>query len=300
MPDLTPQQFVEKWDPTRLKEKSSYQEHFLDLCRLVGFPTPAEADPDGDEYSFEYGVKKIGGSQGWADVAYVGRFAIEYKGKEKPYATLDEAYQQLLQYRENLHNPPLLAVCDIENWIIHTNWPGTVKKTYRFSSAEIVRPHVQRWLRALLHDQQQLHPLRTAEEVTADAADVFKAIASNMRAWEAAPGRIARFLTKLVFCLFAEDVGLLPTVEGRGIFTTIVEQSRQRPDIFKRYLGDLFRAMQDGGDMLFQQIRWFNGRLFENIDVEELSLEALTALERACHLDWSSVEPAIFGTLFER
>jgi hypothetical protein len=40
--------FIRKWRAVELKERSAAQEHFLDLCRLVGEPTPAEADPIGD------------------------------------------------------------------------------------------------------------------------------------------------------------------------------------------------------------------------------------------------------------
>ena len=65
---MTPQEFAAKWRNVTLKERSSAQEHFLDLCRLVGHATPAEADPDGSFFTFERGVEKLGGGQGFADV----------------------------------------------------------------------------------------------------------------------------------------------------------------------------------------------------------------------------------------
>ena len=170
MPTLTPAEFVDKWERAELKERASVQEHFTDLCRLVGHPTPAEKDPHGEFFTYEYGVTKSSGGQGYADVFYRGHFAIEYKGKGK-YATLDDAYQQLLRYRENLANPPLLIVCDIERWEIHTNWTNTAPRVYTFTNDEITRPRIQRILRALFFDPDQLHPDRTAAEVTADAAE---------------------------------------------------------------------------------------------------------------------------------
>jgi hypothetical protein len=45
MTTLTAQAFVAKWRTATLKERSATQEHFIDLCRLTGQPTPAEADP---------------------------------------------------------------------------------------------------------------------------------------------------------------------------------------------------------------------------------------------------------------
>ncbi len=60
---MLPHQFVDKWSKVSLKERSAAQEHFLDLCRLVGHPTPAEADADGASFTFEKGAKKLDGSE---------------------------------------------------------------------------------------------------------------------------------------------------------------------------------------------------------------------------------------------
>ena len=52
-PTMTPQQFVEKWRRATIKERSGYQEHFADLCHLVGHPTPIEDDPTGERFTYE-------------------------------------------------------------------------------------------------------------------------------------------------------------------------------------------------------------------------------------------------------
>ena len=78
MSAMTPQEFVAKWRSATLKERSASQEHFIDLCRLVQHPTPAEDDPTGQRFTFEAGADKLGGGQGWADVWKKGYFAWEY------------------------------------------------------------------------------------------------------------------------------------------------------------------------------------------------------------------------------
>lgn len=304
MISYTPQQFAESWRNNALGERQGYQIHFTDVCKLVNHEPPRAngIDAKGNIFTFEYGIKKDTGKQGFADVFYENHFAIEYKAPGK-YKNLTEAYQQLLQYREKLNNPPLLIVTDIENWEIHTNWPNTEKKVYSFKNADIAnQPSVQDILRNIFHAPDRLHPRRNTDQVTTNAARVFQVIADNMRGWEAEPDRIAHFLTKLVFCLFAEDVGLLPARPGSqvGIFSEIIEQTRREPLRFMRYTEELFHAMNDGGEVLFQRIPFFNGALFEDVRVEELSLEALANLESASKLNWESVEPSIFGTLFER
>ena len=55
---MTPGEFIAKWRTSELKERSAAQEHFIDLCRLLGEPTPAEADPTGEHYCFERGARK--------------------------------------------------------------------------------------------------------------------------------------------------------------------------------------------------------------------------------------------------
>jgi len=141
---MTLAEFKRKWHRYQGKESSAYQEHFSDLCRLLGLPAPAEADPTGSEsFCFQKRVVKDAellfelreevepaepSERGFADVWKKGCFAWEYKGKKK---NLDEAYRQLLRYRESLLNPPLLVVCDFDRYIVRTNFSGTVQETKR-------------------------------------------------------------------------------------------------------------------------------------------------------------------------
>jgi hypothetical protein len=76
---MTPQEFIKKWKNHALTERAAAQEHFIDLCRLVGHPTPAEADPRGEEFTFEKGAAIVGAGDGWADVWKKGSFAWNIK-----------------------------------------------------------------------------------------------------------------------------------------------------------------------------------------------------------------------------
>ncbi len=83
--------FIAKWRHVELKERSAAQEHFLDLCHLLGHPTPAEADPAGEAFGFEKGIAKHDGGEGFADVWKKGFFGWEYKGRHKD---LNAAYNK--------------------------------------------------------------------------------------------------------------------------------------------------------------------------------------------------------------
>ena len=210
--------------------------------------------------------------------------------------------QQLLQYRENLDNPPLLVVCDFERWEIHTNWPNTAKKIYRFSNAEILQPQTLQLLRHLFFEPARLHPNRITEQVTQEAAAKFEQIADSMRRLENDPLKVAHFITKLVFCLFAEDAGLLPLGlrEEAGVFSEMLAQTKDDPIRFRTSTAQLFQAMSEGGEFWGRRIPYFNGALFDNDDTAMISREALRVLHEAAMLDWAAIEPSIFGTLFER
>lgn len=81
-------------------------------------------------------MQKTLGGEGFADVWMRGYFAWEYKGKHKD---LVAAYQQLLQYREDLENPPLLVVCDLDRFEVHTNFTNTQKRVFAFELADLLR-----------------------------------------------------------------------------------------------------------------------------------------------------------------
>lgn len=292
-PTLTPREFVDKWKQVTVKERSGYQEHFLDLCRLVGHPSPLDADPTGETYSFEAGAAKQGGGQGFADVWKRGFFALEYKGK---HADLDKAYDQLLKYRESLLNPPLLIVSDLEKIIIHTNFTNTVKQVTTLTPDDLLTAVGMERLRNVFETPDAFKVAKTTEQVTREAAEKFAKIAELLRRYGADPHQAAHFLIRILFCLFAEDVGLLP----KDLFRKLVENTLQRPKSFTQGLRSLFSSMASGGMYGADAIPHFNGGLFDSDTVIDLDSDSLRVLYDVSGLDWSSIEPSIFGTLFER
>jgi type II restriction/modification system DNA methylase subunit YeeA len=292
-PSISPQQFVSIWRENQLKERSAAQPHFVDLCRLIGHPTPSEDDPSGKRFTFEAGADKQTGGQGWADVWKRGHFAWEYKGK---HADLNKAYRQLLLYRESLENPPLLVVCDIDRIIVHTNFTNTVKQEVTITLDDLLTPAGMRNLRAIFYEPDFFRAPLTTEQVTSAAAQDFARLAEHLRKWGHEPERIAHFLIRLLFTLFAEDIELLP----KGLFTRLIDSGRQQPDGFNRQLRKLFGAMAVGDYFGEHAVLHFNGGLFDDDSIIDLDRDALTILHQVASLDWSSIEPSILGTLFER
>ena len=323
---MTPAQFKTKWAKFSGKESAAYQEHFNDLCRMLGVPTPVEADPTAcDWFCFQKHVDKDAElfvfdaegnvapgerKSGFADVWKRDCFGWEYKG---PGEDIEGAYDQLKRYRESLLNPPLLIVCDFHRYVIRTNFNGTSRDIHTFTNDEIESPKIRRMLLAAFTDPVRLRPGETTKEVTEKLAQKIATIAISLQKREAVELasaktrkehhvaqkknlRIARFLNRLVFCFFAEDTGLLP----EDIFAGVCKAGVKDPQLFAETLEDLFRCMAKGGRFGMHRIRHFNGHLFEDATVFELTPDEIGELADAAKSDWQSIQPAIMGTLFER
>jgi hypothetical protein len=296
---MKPAEFVAKWAKIQQKERATAQSHFNDVCALAGHPTPLEYDPGGRDFSFEIQAEKPAGEKGYADVFFRGRFIWEYKG---PHKDLARAYRQLQLYREALDNPPLLITSDLHTIEIHTNFTNRpVVRTVVTLDDIAAGPGVE-VLRRVFYDVDSFRPERTREVITNASADSFLAVAEQMKQHQRltgeayTPEQLAHFLVRLLFCLFAEDLGLLP---GKVLTEAVRRQGGDYADL-RPVLATLFKAMRDGGTFGYLRIRHFNGMLFDDEFVPTIPHDLARALLRAAEQDWSAVDPSIFGTIFER
>lgn len=290
---MNPNDFIAKWQAVELKERSASQSHFNDLCALLGIEDPITADPKGEKFAFEKGASKTSGGDGWADVWRKDCFAWEYKGKR---ANLDKAFEQLLQYAIALENPPLLIVSDMDVIRIHTNWTNTVQQVHTLTLQDLKDATNRDKLRNAFLAPETFKPTKTRQLVTEQAAQNFANLAQRLRERGHDPQQVAHFVNRLVFCMFAEDVELLPN----KMFERMIKAARPKPETFAIHAKALFGAMKGGGLVGFEKVDWFNGGLFDNDDVLPLDLQDLDDLIRASALDWSDIDPSILGTLFER
>lgn len=290
---MTPVEFVQKWRPVALNERQTAQEHFGDLCRLLGEPTPIEADPEGIDYAFEKGANRATGGRGWADVWKRGRFAMEYK---KRHASLSAAHKQILNYAGALANPPLLLTCDTDRIEIHTNWNDLVSTTIVIKLEEFLDPERLQTLKNVFINPDALRPIQRRADVTANAAARFAELAGRLRRRHHPPQQVAHFVNQILFCLFAQDSELF---EDR-LFEKFLRQAQRSPQQAENLLRGLFQNMASGGLYGLDRVDWFNGSLFQDDVALPLQADDLKLLEEVARLNWGSIEPAIFGTLFER
>jgi len=247
---MTPANFAAKWERVTTTERAGSHSHFLDLCELLEVDKPLDVDPDGTHYAFERAVTKAVGGKGFADVWKRGFFAWEYKGKRK---NLADAYGQLVLYAGDLENPPLLVVCDLVNFEVHTNFTGTPKQVYRFTIHDLEQPETRQLLKWVFTDPERLNPKYHRERVTREASQQVAAIAAQLSRRGHDPETVAHFMMQLVFAFFAEDVGLLPD----KLVTRILERTTTNPERAQRYFSELFQAMATGGEVLLEDVPYW-------------------------------------------
>lgn len=289
---MTPHEFIEKWKHVALTERASAHSHFLDLCALLGHDDPIKADPTGEWFTFEKGVTKTGGGEGFADVWKRGHFAWEYKKKKR---NLDEALAQLVRYAAALENPPLQVACDTDRILIRTAWTNAVAETHTLTLDDLADPQKLDILHSVFFDPEKLRPKQTRAAVTKEAADKFSTIALRLQG-RGTPEEIAHFVNQLVFCFFANSVKLLP----EGFFPKLLKLAAENPSEAQEDFNQLFTAMESGGRFGLEKIAFFNGGLFDGRRALPLDSGDIGLLQAAASMDWSQIDPTIFGTLFQR
>lgn len=288
---MTPAQFIARWQNNKLNERAGAQGHFDDLCELLGVDKPRDAD----NYCFERGAKKSSGKDGWADVWKRSHFAWENK---KPGRDLDKALKQLTDYSLQLESPPLLVVCDRERIIIHTAFTGYPDEPREIRIEDLADDGKRQILKWVFTEPLKLRPEKSTAAVTEEAAQRYAALADTMRQRGLDSNQVAHFLVQCLFCMFAEDEGLLP----EKIFTGLLAAAKKDVAKAADRITKLFKAMQaPKGAYGNDDIAWFNGGLFKHIAIPALTTDDLETLRSAsADMDWRAIDPTIFGTLFER
>ena len=179
---------------------------------------------------------------------------------------------------------------------IRTNWTNSVSRTHEFELDDLADASTRDRLKWAFSDPDRLRPGETRQSLTERVAASFASVAQALRERGHEPQAVAHFVNRLVFCMFADDVGLLPD----HMFTRMLRHARPAPERFTELAGNLFEVMATGGRVGFETVAWFNGGLFDDSTTLPLEKSDIETVLAASDLDWSEIDPSILGTLFER
>ncbi|MBS1172812.1 MAG: hypothetical protein H6R12_1642, partial [Proteobacteria bacterium] len=326
MNDTTPDglaRFIARWQAADGSELANYQLFVTELCELLDLPRPdpAREDTRDNAYVFERRIefRHGDGSVSAGRIDCYRRAAFVLEAKKVRAAGAAPAYDSaMLRARAQAENyaralpawegrPPFLVVVDVGRSIelyaefsrsgaTYTPFPDP--RSHRIPLAQLRDVAVRERLRALWLDPVSLDPALIAGKVTREIAGHLAGLARSLEEQGHHPETVAGFLTRCLFTLFAEDVGLLPP----RAFSDLLETTAQATGQFVPLVGELWQAMDAGrfSVAVRAELLRFNGKLFKQPTVLPLDREQIGALLEAARAEWTQVEPAIFGTLLER
>jgi hypothetical protein len=321
--------FITKWKQSAASERANKDSFLRDLCDVLGVahPDAKTGDPARDRYVFEREAILVHGGErhsvGFIDLYKRGCFILEAKqgsdADSKKIGTarratpawnvaMQEAFGQALTYAATTDPPPpFLIVTDIgycfdlyaafDGTRNYRKFPDALNSRINLESLEREPAHLET-LRTIFTDPHALDPSKRSIRVTREIAGHIASVARSLETAGHEPEAVAKFLMRCLFTMFAEDVELLP----RRIFAdSLRDRWIENPRHFPGEVEQLWSRMNEGGFLFGAGNIWqFNGGLFADPVALPLTKQQLVVLGLAAEMNWSDVEPAIFGTLLER
>ncbi len=301
---LTLSQLADKWKDAPPGERAQLQSYIIELCHALGIDPPGLK---GSAYEFELAItvtEKAGtDSSNYIDCWKAGHFALEgkhFQAKESEDIRLRRAFGQVKSYANGVpERPPYIMVLDVGRTLLFWDrWSGDYGGFGVFKRIDLSRlgenAEDVALLKAIWTDPSSLDPRARAAAVTRDIAGRLAALAGSLEARGHSQEDVARFLIRIVFTMFAEDVDLLPEDTFRDLI------SDNPPAELPEALEDLWKTMDKGGRFGGRKIVRFNGHFFREATALPLTKADCAVLTIAALADWQDVEPSIFGTLLVR
>ncbi|MCA3447509.1 MAG: class I SAM-dependent DNA methyltransferase [Rhodobacter sp.] len=247
---------------------------------------------------YERSVETIRGNRGFIDLFWPGELLVEQKSGGRD---LFAAEGQALGYTHGLSDaelPKRILVCDFQTWKLTDL---DTRETVTFPLADLPR-HIDRFSFIL---GRQTVRFKDQDPVNVRASELVGLLHDLLEASGYTGHRLEVFLTRIVFCLFADDTGIF---EPRDILWDYLD-SETKPDGSDTgdRLGALFNVLNTPDHQrqktlapALAKFPYVNGHLFaEYFPPPAFDADMRAALLNACRFDWTPISPAIFGSLFQ-
>jgi len=252
----------------------------------------------GAELEFRIKKNSTGGTS-FADLIWKPRVLIEMKKRGE---NLYNHYKQAFDYWIHAvpHRPRYMVLCNFDEfWIYDFD-----KQLDEPVDIVAVKDLPKRYPALNFLFPEDPAPIfgNDLEAVSRDAADKVAQLFNRMVARGIDRAQAQRFALQMVVAMFAEDINLLPAQTVYSIADDCLHKGQSAYDLF----GALFNQMNSpkaatGGR--FKNVPYFNGGVFQTVNPVDLTVDELKLIageDGAATKDWTKVNPAIFGTLFQQ
>jgi hypothetical protein len=255
---------------------------------------------DKHHYQREYKVLKQDGSTGYMDGFIPGLLIIEGKSLGK---NLAKARQQAEEYRwacPPQEQPRFVLLHDFARLVLFDLSADHADQSFECTLAEL--PAKADWFRFLW----QTNAPAIKEETEADrlAAEQMAVLHEALLQSNFKGRDLEVFLTRLLFCLFADDTAIFG---NNGQFSQFLATTRPDGADLGERLAKLFEVLnlapQNRSRLLDEDLAAFayiNGQLFaQRTPAPDFDASLRQILLNCAALDWSHISPAIFGAMFQ-
>lgn len=289
--------FVSRWRDAEGYERGEAQSFVRDLLGVFGITSSAAA-------VYEKRAQRAStGQSGYIDALISGTALIEMKSIGRD---LVAAEAQALDYIESLtdnERPDFVITSDFKKFRLLSlvAEPGETD-TIEFSLDDLPN-HVED-LMFLAGYRRAKFGSKEQEQASIKAANLMARLYEHLESTGYDDHQASIFLIRTLFCLYADDAGLWE----RDLFSRYLEErtSEDGSDLGSQ-LATLYQALNrpeykrySQNDDLIQAFPYVNGSVFgEPTDIPYFDRGARELLIQAAYFNWSSISPAIFGSLFQ-
>ena len=282
--------FARKWADAGY-EKGETQSFYNDFFRIFGKRRESVG-------RYEERVKKLDDTSGFIDLFWPGVLIVEQKSAGRD---LKKAYEQAGGYFDALpeHDKPrYILTSDFQHFELH----DLLQRDEVAFRLDQLPEHVEKFGFVLGVASRKF---RDQDPANIEAAELVGKLHDSLRDAGYPRHDLERFLVRIVFCLFADDTGVF---EPRDILLDFLEErTREDGTDLGPLLARIFQVLNtpEGQraatlDEDLAAFPYVNGDLFADmIWIPDFNAEMREQLLTACRFNWSSISPAIFGSLFQ-
>ncbi len=281
--------FTKEWS-NETKERAEKDSFYNDFFDVFGVSRKRVA-------TFEEPVKKLSGNQGFIDLFWKGVLLVEHKSQGKD---LDAAFNQATDYFHGIKEnelPKYVLISDFENFKLYDL---DEKKQYEFGIKDF---HKNIKLFGFIAGYKK-RTFKSEDPVNIKAAELMGKLHDQLEDSGFDGHSLEVFLVRLLFSLFADDSGIFE----QDSFKDFIEiKTKEDGSDLGAMLAQYFQVLNTPNEKrlktLDEQLNIFpfvGGKLFEEpLPIASLNSKMRNIILECGSLDWGSISPAIFGSMFQ-